>query len=84
MLNNLLLISSQLKIVPPSITNARILFNPLLGIPSLGYRTRFIDNSAIETSRFISTMSGAGRILERNGNRVWHVVDAKGQVWCYH
>ncbi|KAK8801042.1 hypothetical protein WA588_001869 [Blastocystis sp. NMH] len=25
-------------------------------------------------------MSAARRILERNGNRVWHVVDAKGQV----
>ncbi|KAK8815063.1 50S ribosomal protein L13 [Blastocystis sp. ATCC 50177/Nand II] len=25
-------------------------------------------------------MSGTGRLLERNGGRVWHVVDAKGQV----
>lgn len=25
-------------------------------------------------------MSGAGRLIERNGQRIWHVVDAKGQV----
>ena len=25
-------------------------------------------------------MSGAGRLLERGGQRIWHVVDAKGQV----
>ena len=26
------------------------------------------------------SMSGAGRLIERNGQRIWHVVDAKGQV----
>ena len=32
-------------------------------------------------NRIVSrSMSGAGRLIDRNGQRIWHVIDAKGQV----
>ncbi len=38
------------------------------------------ENSPNYRSFCVLNMSGTGRLLERNGGRVWHVVDAKGQV----
>ena len=51
------------------------------GIPKIAvlHSTREIAN---HPSLFVLDMSGTGRLLERNGERVWHVVDAKGQVLC--
>lgn len=51
------------------------------GIPRIAVfdSTREIAN---HPSLLVLDMSGTGRLLERNGERVWHVVDAKGQVLC--
>ena len=44
-------------------------------LQSLGEDRKIVENCSLTIG-----MSGAGRLLERGGQRIWHVVDAKGQV----